>query len=371
MPEIIQVSSKKDLLDFIRFPFSLYKDDPLFCPLPVMEQKKVFSPLNPFFNYAEIKFFLLKEQKKILGRIISIVNKRHLAMHNDGAGFFGFFECIDDPKAAGLLLDAVRAELKKSGLRVVRGPMNFSTNEECGFLAEGFGRPPMIMTPYNPPYYNSLMEQCGLTKAKDLLAFILDMPDTLPAKINRVADIAEKRGIRVRPAVMRRLKEELMLFKEIYNSSWKDNWGFIPIANDELHDMAKRLKGILVPELTLIAEHERSPVGFMALVPDFNQVLARIKGKLGPVEIMKAFYYSRRIDALRLMLLGVKEEWRNKGVDALLFAKGFEGILGIKGRPYKKVEFSWLVEDNLPVIRLTEMIGARLYKKFRVYEKEV
>jgi hypothetical protein len=135
--------------------------------------------------------------------------------------------------------------------------------------------------------------------------------------------------------------------------------------------MTKRLKGILIPELTLIAEYGNGPVGFLGLVPDFNQVLGKIKGRLGPIEIMKAFYYSKRIDALRLMLLGIKEEWRGRGVDALLFVKGFEGIKGAKGNPFKKVEFSWLLEDNLPVIRLAEMLGARVYKRFRVYEREI
>jgi len=371
MLEIIELVSKKDLLEFIRFPFSLYKDDPFFSPLPVMEQKRVFSHDNPFFNYADIKFFLLREEGRTLGRVASIINKRHLAIHKDGVGFFGFYESVNDAKAARMLLEKVSQELKEAGLKAMRGPMNFSTNEECGFLIEGFDWPPMIMTPYNPPYYGPLMEECGMKKAKDLFASMLPMPEELPPKVNRVADIAEKKGVRVRNVRMRHLKEELRLFKEVYNSSWKENWGFIPLMDDELAHMAKKLKGILIPELTLIAEYDNSPVGFLGLVPDMNQVLRIIKGRLGPVEIIKALYYSKRIDALRLMLLGIKEEWRAKGVDALLFAKGFEGIKGQKGDPFKKVELSWLLEDNLPVIRITEMMGARLYKRFRVYEKEI
>ena len=370
MPEIIQVNSRKALRDFILFPFSIYRGDPFYSPLPIMEQKKIFSSDNPFFNYAQVKFFLLRDGKATLGRIASIINKRHLALHKDGAGFFGFFESVEEPEAACLLLERVCEELKGAGLRILRGPMNFSTNEECGFLLEGFEDPPTIMTPYNPPYYNALMEDCEMRKAKDLLAFILPMPDALPPKVTRVAEIAEKKGVRVRNVVMRHIKDELMLFKEVYNSSWKDNWGFIPIADDELADMTKRLKGTLMPELTLIAEYDHSPVGFLGLVPDFNQVLRKIKGRLGPVEIVKALYYSRRIDRTRLMLLGIKEEWRGKGVDALLFVKGFEGLKSFKGR-WKQVELSWLLEDNLPVIKLTEMIGAREYKRFRVYEKNI
>ncbi len=369
MHEIIEVSSRKDLAGFIEFPLALYRGDPFYAPMPVFEQKKIFSPKNPFYHDADVKLFLLKENGKIKGRIASIVNRRHLAAHADGAGFFGFYESVDGPDIARALLDRVAVELGKAGLKLMRGPMNFSTNEECGFLVEGFDTPPMLMMPHNPPYYAELMEACGMRKSKDLFAFIHQIQERLPEKVLRVAQIAERKGITVRPINMKRLRAELQAFKDIYNSAWKDNWGFIPITDEELDDMAKRLKDILVPELALIAEKDGAPVGFFGLIPDFNQVLRRMKGRMGPVEIVKALYYSRKVDGLRMMLFGIKEDWRLKGVDALLIREAFAYLDRVK--KYKQAEFSWILEDNLPVIRLTELMGSRLYKKMRIYEKEI
>ncbi len=226
----------------------------------------------------------------------------------------------------------------------------------------------MLMTPYNPPYYNDMMEKYGLRKAKDLYAFIHGVRDSLPEKILRVAAIAEKRGITVRPVDKKRFQEEMRIFKEIYNSAWEKNWGFIPLTDEELDYLGERLRQIAVPELTLIAEDDGEPVGFMGLLPDFNRVLKHMKGNLNPFTILKALYYSRKITDLRLLLLGIKKDYRNKGVDALLFREGFEGV---KKGGYKRVEFSWILEDNIAVQRLVDMIGGRLYKKYRVYEKEI
>jgi GNAT superfamily N-acetyltransferase len=369
MPEILEVRTKPDLVDFIKSPLSLYGDDPFYAPMPVFEQKKIFSPKNPFYLDADVRLFLAKEDGRIRGRVASIVNRRHLAAHDDGAGFFGFFECVNDPGVAKALLNTVSEELRRAGLKLMRGPMNFSTNEECGFLVEGFESPPMLMTPYNPSYYGGLVEACGMRKSKDLVAFIRDLREELQEKVERVASIAERRGVKTRPVVMRRLREELRVFKEIYNDAWKDNWGFIPITDGEVEDMAKRLKGILVTELTLIAEKDGGPVGFLGLVPDFNQVLRRLGGGLGPVQIAKAIYYSRKIDALRLLLFGIKQEWRGSGADALLMRDAFRAIRRL-GR-FERVELSWMLEDNLPVIRIAEMVGGILYKRFRIYEKEL
>jgi len=283
-------------------------------------------------------------------------------------GFFGFFEAIDDRTVSDLLLEAAGKALSEREMKVMRGPMNFSTNEECGFVIEGFDLPPMLMTPYNPQYYNDLMEGYGMRKAKDLFAFIYTVKERLPEKIMRVAVIAEKRGIRVRRIDKKKFEEEMRVFQEVYNSAWEKNWGFIPLTDEELHYLGERLKQIAVPELTLIAEDDGEPVGFMGLLPDFNYVLKRMNGKLNPVTILKALYYSKKITDLRLLLLGIKKEYRNKGVDALLFREGFEGV---KGGGYKRVEFSWILEDNIPVQRMVEMIGGRLYKRYRIYEKDI
>lgn len=366
--EIHEVKTENDLNEFIELPFSLYKNDPLYVSPLKRELKEQFSIKNPFFKHSEAKYFIVREQGVTVGRIAAVINHRHIDFHKEMAGFFGFFESINNQTVSDGLLYAAGDALKKKGMKMMRGPMNFSTNEECGFLIEGFEHPPMIMTPYNPSYYNDLMETFGMQKAKDLDAFIYDTRKKLPEKVLRVAAISEKRGISVRAIDKKVFDEEMLVFKEVYNSAWEKNWGFIPLTEDELYYLGARLKQIAVPELTLIAEDNGRPVGFMGLLPDFNHVLRHMNGKFNPATILKALYYSRKIQDLRLLLLGIKKEYRNKGVDALLFREGFKGI---KKRGYKRVEFSWVLEDNVAVHRIVEMVGGRLYKRYRIYEKPI
>ena len=366
--KVIEVKTDKHLDAFIKFPFSLYAENPFYVPPLPKELKEQFSDKNPFFNHAKVRYFIAEKDGKCVGRVISIVNQKHTQFHNEKAGFFGFFECINDAGVSSALLDKTAEELKREGMNIIRGPMNFSTNEECGFLINNFKEYPMLMTPYNMPYYSYLMESYGMGKAKDLYAYIYDVKDTLPEKVLRVAAIAEKRGITVRPVDKKKFSDEMKTFKEIYNSAWENNWGFIPLTDNEIDCLGNRLRQIVVPELTLIAEDKGNPVGFLGLLPDFNYVLRRMNGKLNPITIMKALYYSIKIKDLRLLLLGIKKDYRNKGVDAILFREGFKGIK--KGR-YKRVEFSWILEDNIPVQRIVEMIGGKLYKQYRIYEKKL
>jgi len=366
--EIIEVKTKKELKKFIDFPYVLYAKDPLYVPQLKREVREQLSGKNPFFKHARVNYFLAMREGRILGRIASIVNQRHIEFHNEETGFFGFFESVDDPDVSGSLLDTAAHDLKMNGMKAMRGPMNFSTNEECGFLIDGFDLSPMLMTPYNPPYYSDLMEKYGMEKIKDLYAYIYDVQETPPEKVVRVGAIAERRGIRVRPIDKKRFNEEMMVFREIYSSAWEKNWGLIPLTDDELYYLGERLKQIVVPELTLIAEDRGAPVGFMGLVPDFNSVLRHMHGRLTPFTVMKALYYSRKITGLRLLLLGIKREYRNKGVDALLIREGFKGL---KKGGYQRVEFSWILEDNIPIQRIIEMADGRLYKKYRIYEKSL
>lgn len=366
--DVIEVSSKKDLDDFITLPSIIYSQDPLYVPPLIKEMKELFSLKNPFFLHATARYFIARKNGKHAGRIIAVINKRHNEFHKENTGFFSFFESINDQGIASSLLDTVARILKQEGMNILRGPMNFSTNEECGVLIEGFNQPPLLMTPYNPPYYRDLMEGAGMNKAKDLYAYIYAVPENLPEKILRVASIAEKRGIHVRPINKKKFQEEMLIFKDVYTSAWEKNWGFIPPTNEEIIVMGNRLKTIVVPDLTLIAEKNNEPVGFMGLLPDFFSVLKHMNGKVNPITIAKALYYSRKIKDLRLLLLGIKAEYRNKGVDALIFREGFKGVR--KGG-YRRVEFSWILEDNIAVQRIVEMFGATLYKKYRIYEKSL
>jgi hypothetical protein len=368
--QVVEVKSKNDLNDFIKLPFSLYSKDPFFIPPLIKDMQNRLSDKNPFFLHAKARYFIVRKNGMLLGRVAAIINSRHNEFHKDRVGFFGFFESINNFEIARSLLKKVSEVLRIEGMDTIRGPMNFSTNEECGFLIEGFNEPPVMMTPYNPPYYNDFMEKYGMKKIRDLFAYTCETPEVLPEKILRVAEIAEKKGIKVRTINMRRFEFEMMVFRDIYNSAWQKNWGFIPITIEETNYLAERLKPIVLPGLILIAEKDEEPVGFMGVLPDINFVLKKMKGRLNPFTILKAIYYSKKIRCLRLLLLGIKSEYRNKGVDALLFREGFKNVKD-KYRQFQRVEFSWILEDNIPVQRLVEVIGARLYKKYRVYEKSL
>ena len=366
MVEIIEAG--KNLGDFIRIPFILYSKDPLFVPQLNREMKVHFSSKNPFFHHARAKYFIALKDGRPAGRIISFVDERHNEFHKERTGFFGFFECVNDEEVSRQLFGAAEQYLKAEGMDSMRGPMSFSTNEECGFLFEGFDERPMIMMPYNPPYYNDFSEKYGLKKAKDLFAYIYEAGERLPEKVHRVAALTEKRGITVRSLKMKEFGAEMRIFREVYHSAWEKNWGFIPMTEDELEYAAGRLKQIIMPEMTIIAEKDGQPVGFMGIIPDFNFVLRYMKGKLNPLSLARALYYSKKIKDLRVMLLGIKREFRNRGVEALMFREGYKPIL--KGK-YRRVEFSWILEDNIAVQRTIEMIGGELYKKYRIYQKSV
>ncbi len=367
--EVREAKTKSDLDAFIRFPLSLYAKDSFYVPQLVRDLKTHFSAGNPFLRQAEVKFFMASKNGVHVGRIASIINPEHNTFHKERAGFFGFFESINDSQVADALLKIVYGELKKKGMETLRGPMNFSTNDECGFLIEGFDSHPLLMTSYNPAYYNELMEGWGMEKAKDLYAYNYTIIDKLPEKVLRVASMAERKGITVRMIDMKNFMAGMQTFKDIYNSAWKDNWGFIPLSDEELAYSSGRLKPLVIPEFILIAEKDGEPVGFLGLIPDFNSVLKHMRGRFTPVTLLKALYYSRKITALRLLLYGIKPEYRKRGVDALLFMKGYNNIRQRGG--YKNLEFSWILEDNILVKRICEMFGAVLYKKYRIYEKTI
>lgn len=368
MIEVLPAGDKKTFKEFLYFPFKLYAKNHLWVPPLLKDIKEQFSARNPFLKHAEVVPFIAKINGDTVGRIAAIYNEAHINFYGERAGFFGFFDCIDENTVARALIEKVKQWVKERDLLLLRGPMNFSSNDEWGLLVEGFDKPPMVMMPYNFPYYQKLFERCGLTKAKDLFAFIIDVPDKLPEKIYRVANIVGKYGIKVRPINIKSFKNEMSVFKSIYNSAWEKNWGFVPMTDEEIGYMAKKLKPIIIPELALIAEYNSEAIGFMMFLPDFNYILKKLKGRLFPLGIFKALWYSRRIKNLRLLLLGIKEGYRKRGVDALLL---IEGLKAIKKNGYKRVEFSWILEDNYPVQRIIETVEGKPYKKYRIYETKI
>src|SRR5512135_3086095 len=276
--------------EFIRFPWKVYQGNPNWVPPLMSEVKFVLSQKNPFFQHAEAAYFLARKNGETVGRIAAIIHRNHINIHNEQAGFLGFFECLPDVAIARDLLDAAAAWLKERDIEIMRGPVNPSTNDECGFLLEGFDSPPMIMMTYTPPYYLDYMEQCGMVKAKDLFAYISVIKDVSAApRLEKLASAikAHLPGLVIRPANMKKFRKELEAVKDIYNSAWGHNWGFVPMTDEEIESMAKRLKPLIVPELLIMAEVNGSPAAFFMAVPDYNQGLSKINGRLGPLELIK------------------------------------------------------------------------------------
>jgi len=358
--------------EFICFPWKVYRGNPHWVPPLKSEVEFLMSEKqNPFFHHAEAAFFLARRNGETVGRIAAIIDRNHIKFQQEQAGFFGFFECLADSAVARLLLDAAARWLKERHMEIMRGPMNPSTNEECGFLLEGFDSPPMIMMSYTPAYYLNYMERCGLTKAKDLYAYITVIREvTAGGRLEKLASSVKARvpGLTVRPADMKRLGRELAAVKEIYNAAWSHNWGFVPMTDGERESMAKRLKPFIVAELLLMAEVNGTPAAFFMAVPDYNQVLGKLNGRLGPVGIAKSLWYSRKISDIRILTMGVKQEYRKKGIEGLLYLEAFKAAMK-KG--YERAEMSWILEDNILMQRGCELMGGRLYKKYRLYEKKL
>jgi hypothetical protein len=297
--------------------------------------------------------------------VAAVHNRAHNEFHGDRVGFFGFFECEDDAEAAAALLDDAGAWVAERGLDTLRGPMNFSTNDDCGLLVRGFHRTPAVMMPFNPEYYADLIERAGFTKAKDLLAYI--QSSTMPRMLERAAARARKRyAITTRPLDMKHFDEETRLIRTLYNAAWEKNWGFIPMTEREIDHMAKQLKPVVVPAYARIAELKGEAVGFGLALPDFNEVLAHLDGRLGPWGIAKLLWHKRSIRGTRVITLGIREGFRNMGVDVVLYHDMF-----LEGPPHGAThsEFSWVLEDNVAMTRVIEHIGGVCDRVYRLYDR--
>lgn len=365
---VIPVQRKGQLREFLHLPWKIYGCNPYWVPPLLRDQKVLFSSRNPFFAHAEVAYFLAWKGGETIGRVAAILNHLHIHLHQEKAGFFGFFECLPDYEAAIWLLDAARGWLKEKGMQILRGPMNFSTNEECGFLLEGYDSSPFLMMPYNPPYYPDFMSRYGLRKAKDLLAYIVDIPKEVPPRLLRVAEAVKAEGVRVRTIDMRRFEGDIETIREIYNAAWSENWGFLPLSPEEIAWTACRLRPLVVPELALLAEVAGAPVGFMLCLPDYNQALKRLNGRLGPLGLAKFLWYKRSITDFRVMVFGIRPGHRKKGIDALLY---LESLKAAHRLGYRRAELSWVLEDNVLLHRVAAFWGARPYKRYRVFEGEV
>lgn len=361
------VRTSREEMAFIKFQWKVYEGNQCWVPPLLMDRKKLIDRKNnPFYKHAEMELFVAERNGELVGRIGAIINDNHNKEHKENVGFFGFFECIDDQVVANALFDAARKWLKEKGVTAILGPASPSVNDEYGLLVDGFDKPPMILMAYNPAYYQRLVEGYGFAKAKDLWAYYLHSEKVFTGKFLRVAELLKKReGLVIRTLNMKDYDNEVTIIREMYNKGWEGNWGEVPMTEEEFRYVAKDLKAIVDPELVIIAEVKGKPVGFGLSLPDLNVVLKdNKKGYLIPA-LVRMLLFKKRIDAIRIVILGVVPEYRNSGIGAVLFYE--TGKRSVKqGFPHG--EASWVLEDNVMMNRGAEMMSGDRYKTYRVYQ---
>ena len=367
-----EVVTSRDRDRFIRFPWEIYRQDANWVPPLISERREFLDPRrNPFFEHAEAKLFLACDDAGApRGRIAAIVNRSHIELHGEKAGFFGLFECRDDPDAAAALFDAAAGFLKSRGMAVMRGPENISVNDDLGLLVEGFDSPPAIMMPYNPRYYPALVESSGFRKAMDLYAWFGDARELeIPAKITRGIELCRRRyGFQVRPIDMRRFDEEIRRIHMVYTQAWEQNWGAVAMTRKEFDHLAAQLKHVVDPDLCLIAEVGGEVAGFSLALPDFNQALIRLNGRLLPFGILKLLWYRRKIDMIRILTAGVIRKFRHMGIDSCFY---YETWKRANAKGIYRGEMSWILENNAAMNNALRNLGFKIYKRYRLYDLDL
>jgi len=369
---VSEVVTTRERERFIRYPWALYRNDPCWVPpLRADVRALVDTRRNPFFEHAELKLFLAADDAGApRGRIAAVVNRHHNAQHNDRTGFFGLFECADDPAAAAALFDAAAGFLRARGLTVMRGPANLSVNDTIGLLTEGFDTPPAIMTPHNPPYYRGLVEGAGFRTAMELYAYYGDARElTIPDRVLRGLELCQRRyKFQVRPLDLQRFDAELDRLYRVYTEAWEQNWGAVAMTRKEFDHLARELKPVLDPDLLLIAEVNGEIAGFSLALPDFNQALIKINGRLFPCGLVKLLWYRRRIDMIRILTMGVLKRFRHMGIDNYFYVDTWRRSVA-KGMP--RGEMSWILATNAAMNNALRNLGFRIYKRYRLYDRDL
>lgn len=352
-------------------PFGLYKDDPNWVAPLIMDQYKFFDPQkNPYYAHSKVQLYLAIEDGRVLGRISAHTNNQHQKEHTEDIGFFGFFDCVDRVEVARALFEAAGAWNRLQGFASMRGPMNFSVNQELGLLIDGFDTPPMVMMRHDHPYYQKLYEACGLEKTMDLYAYLSERTQ-MPERIERLAAAIEKRsGVSIRSLSKNKkeLQKDIETVFEIYTRAWEYNWGNVPMTKAEFDHIVAELLPLADPDLIFIAEKDGHPAGFSLALPNYNEVLKVMKGRVNPITMIKALLAKKKIGSARVITMGIIKEYQGRGIDSLLYYYSYKNGLP-KG--IFRGEFSWVLENNTMMIRTAQMLDAIPYKTYRIYDKSI
>ena len=369
--KIVQVSTPKELKKFIQLPYRLYRGHPHWVPPLRGEVRAQFDiKKNPFLEHCDYQLFLLLDRGRIVGRVAAFIDSVANNYWNEPVGLFGYYECPNDLQASALLLDSASEWLKARGMRSMRGPWSF-VSQEWGAVVEGFEPAPVILAPFNPPYYIDHFNTYGFHKIKDLLVYVIDARENyrIPERILTLTDrVSERYGIRTRPLDMQQYDREVASFLDLSNQSLADNWGYAPVTPAEAAAMAKDLKSVLHPKAVIFAEdREGRAVGFGLALPDVNQLLKGINGRLLPVGWFKLLTGLPKLTHYRMFALGVIPEYQGKAIDSLIYRALYESIFS----PDLRMEINYVLEDNAPMNNAIIKLGARPLRRYRIFEKAI
>ncbi|HEY6560774.1 MAG TPA: hypothetical protein VI072_26030 [Polyangiaceae bacterium] len=363
-----------NLKDFLNVVEDIYRDDPKYVRPLDFELKQRLSRKNPFFEHGEGVIFTAHQDGRCVGRCTAQLDHEHLGRYKDDVGFFGFFDTVNDLDVTKALVEHSARWLSQRGMKRMRGPLSLNMNEELGCLVDGFDTPPMILMPHHRPYQGKLLEDAGLAKVKDVYAWRYTVGDVPKRAQKARADIEAMPEVRSRQADRKRLEAEVRIIMDVFNDAWSDNWGFVPFTENELKKMAEDLKLLLVPELTLITEIDGEPAAVALAFPNINEAIADLHGKLLPFGAAKLLYRLKvkRPESARLAILGIRKKYRGvrkyAGLSSYLYARMNDAG---KGVGVKWGELSWTLEDNGPVNVGIKLMGGKIYKRYRLYERAI
>lgn len=369
--QIVNVSGRRDLDRFIKLPYRLHRGTPWVPPLIIERREFLDREKNPYFQHAEAEYLLAVRDGEVVGRITVQIDHRWDEYQGGSDAQFGFIDSIDDPEVFRALFDAAEEWARAKGRKRMIGPMDFTTNDECGLLIDGYDLHPMILEPWHPPYYREQIEALGYGKAMDLQMWDLQVGtlaegEMFTPMIHAAAEEMEKHGVIVRNMRRRELDKEIARFMEVYNEAWGKNWGFVPITDAEVEFQAKNLKQILSEEWAMIAERDGEILGAALTLPDINQVLKKMNGRLLPFGWLKFLLGRRKIDQVRVFALGVKPEHQHLGIAAAFYIRHLETAkrTGVGGG-----DQGWILETNKPMNKAMEGMGGTVVKRYRLFEK--
>ena len=359
--EIRRVESNYDLMEFIKFPWTVYEEDEHWVAPLIKQQKEFLGPENPFFAHAEAEYFLAQRGRTTCGRISASIDHNYVDTVGEKVGCFGFFESFDDYETASRLLNAAHGWLTEKGMKVMRGPFNFTLRHEWGLLVDCFDHDPALFTTHNPHYYVGLLERYGLKKARDYYSnFDVDM-----SFLSKLSEKAAKNGVVVRKIDLNDIREEAKRIQDLYNSAWSELWDFFPVPEGDVKDIAKKLKYILIDHLTYIGELDGKPIGFLIFLPDYNVVIKKMNGKTGPIQTIQFLWHKKRIKKGILPIAGVHKDYQRTGVAAAMVIRAYESAIHYG---FESADLLLAREDNIPSRAILEMAGGKTYKTHRIYE---